>query len=223
MNIFFLSKDPRQCAEWHTDRHVVKMILEYAQLLSSAHRFLDGTEVTNPEGTRRYPTRFKLDDTVMDGALYQAGWLKHPSSRWAQHSKQTYLWLFELFKELNLEYTYRYHRTHVTWTRLGNLLCSPPVNIPDIGWVQPYQAMHERFMVLASSLQAYRENYRFGKHHLATWTGRDPPPWLMSVPGMEIIELPPGKTRQRRIQVINDHIEIELTPSGRLRGLKPAA
>ena len=36
MNIFHLHKDPKICAEYHCDKHVVKMILETAQMLSTA-------------------------------------------------------------------------------------------------------------------------------------------------------------------------------------------
>ena len=46
MNIFFLHRDPEQAAKEHVDKHVVKMIVEYAQLLSTAHRMLDGIEYT---------------------------------------------------------------------------------------------------------------------------------------------------------------------------------
>ena len=42
MNIFYLDKDPAVSASMHLDRHVVKMCTEYAQLLSTAHRLLDG-------------------------------------------------------------------------------------------------------------------------------------------------------------------------------------
>ena len=42
MNIFYLHEDPIQNAKWHVDKHVVKMVTEYAQLLSTAHRILDG-------------------------------------------------------------------------------------------------------------------------------------------------------------------------------------
>jgi len=44
VNIFYLHRDVDTCAEMHNDKHVVKMILEYAQLLSTAHRVLDGEE-----------------------------------------------------------------------------------------------------------------------------------------------------------------------------------
>ena len=42
MNIFYLHNDPQIAAQMHCDKHVVKMILEYAQLLSTAHHELDG-------------------------------------------------------------------------------------------------------------------------------------------------------------------------------------
>jgi hypothetical protein len=32
MNIFYLDEDPKICAQYHCDKHVVKMIIEYAQL-----------------------------------------------------------------------------------------------------------------------------------------------------------------------------------------------
>ena len=45
MNIFYLNKSPEICAKEHVDKHVVKMIVEYAQLLSTAHRMIDGDQV----------------------------------------------------------------------------------------------------------------------------------------------------------------------------------
>ena len=62
MNIFYLHSDPRTCAEYHCDKHVVKMILEYAQLLSTAHRILDGTMSVGLSKTGRKQTRYILPD-----------------------------------------------------------------------------------------------------------------------------------------------------------------
>ena len=42
MNIFYLDRDPKIAAEMHCDKHVVKMILESAQMMRTAHRVLDG-------------------------------------------------------------------------------------------------------------------------------------------------------------------------------------
>ena len=62
MNIFYLHNDPRTCAEMHLDKHVVKMILEYAQLLSTAHRVINGTVVVGLSKTGRKQTRYVLPD-----------------------------------------------------------------------------------------------------------------------------------------------------------------
>jgi len=62
MNIFYLSEDPVQCAKWHCDQHVTKMILEYAQLLSTAHRVLDGEHVKVISNSgKRMVSNWKLD------------------------------------------------------------------------------------------------------------------------------------------------------------------
>jgi hypothetical protein len=45
MNIFYLDKDPIKAAEYSCDKHVVKMILESAQMLCTAHRVLDGENI----------------------------------------------------------------------------------------------------------------------------------------------------------------------------------
>jgi hypothetical protein len=42
MNIFILDLDPVISASMLCDKHVVKMIVESAQMLSTAHRILDG-------------------------------------------------------------------------------------------------------------------------------------------------------------------------------------
>ena len=50
MNIFYLDRDPVIAAQMMCDKHVVKMILESAQMLSTAHRVLDGDEYADKVG-----------------------------------------------------------------------------------------------------------------------------------------------------------------------------
>ena len=71
MNIFYLDHDVRKCAEMHNDKHTVKMILEYAQLLSTAHRVLDGTVVIGNSKTGRKQVRYVLSDN-RESILYSA-------------------------------------------------------------------------------------------------------------------------------------------------------
>jgi len=71
MNIFYLHSNPKICAEMHCDKHVVKMILEYGQLLSTAHRVLDGT---------KQDKIYVLTDSVANNLLYKATHINHPSA-----------------------------------------------------------------------------------------------------------------------------------------------
>ena len=79
MNIFYLDEDPTKCAELHCDKHVCKMIIEYAQLLSTAHRVLDGKPyVSQTLGGRRIQ-RWEHPNYVMENVLYKASHVNHPS------------------------------------------------------------------------------------------------------------------------------------------------
>ena len=95
----------------HVDKHCVKMILEYAQLLSTAHRILDGTQSVGLSKTGRKQTRYVLPDD-RESMLYSATHINHPSAIWCRQSAQNYLWLTDLLNFLCAEYTYRYGKTH---------------------------------------------------------------------------------------------------------------
>ena len=89
MNIFYLDFHTDKCAEYHCDKHVLKMIIEYAQLLSTAHRVLDG------------------DDCIGFEKLYRVAHKNHPCTIWVRENKKHYRWLFDLWKSLSQEYTLR--------------------------------------------------------------------------------------------------------------------
>ena len=72
MNIFYWIGDPKQCAEWHIDKHVSKMLIEYAQLMSTAHRVLDGEQYTDLSKTGRKVKRWKLSNPNADNTIYLA-------------------------------------------------------------------------------------------------------------------------------------------------------
>ena len=99
MNIFYLHHDVNKCAELHNDKHVVKMILEYAQLLSTAHRVLDGTLSIGLSETGRKQTRYVLPDN-RESKLYVATHINHPSAIWCRQSYANYVWLSKLLTEL---------------------------------------------------------------------------------------------------------------------------
>jgi len=183
MNIFYLDRNPSVCAEMHNDKHCIKMILEYAQLLSTTHRFLDGTvtEGKSPSGRKRIT--YTLNDK-RENILYSATHINHPSTIWVRQSDANYVWLTNLLHELCREYTYRYGKIHkVEASLLLSVLKSClPKNIPIGVFTEPTPAMPDEVKVKGSSLQSYHNYYYHNKKHLWSWKGkinsREQPKWL---------------------------------------------
>ena len=184
MNIFYLDHDVRKCAEMHNNSHVVKMILEYAQLLSTAHRILDGVLSTRIDLSGRKKTVYALADN-RNTVLYSATHINHPSAVWVRQSDKNYDWLFALFQALMDEYTHRYGKVHAC-SKLEMYLARLPENIPWTPFTEPTPAMPDDVKVLREvctdryeidSLASYRNYYIQSKTHLANWKKRDVPEW----------------------------------------------
>jgi hypothetical protein len=189
MNIFYLDKDPKVCAQMHVDKHCVKMILEYCQLLSTAHRILDGKEVIEQSKTGRNVKRWILSDEYTHGTiklndiLYSATHVNHPSAIWCRESLLNYKWLHALLVELCKEYTYRYGKTHKCQEiGLVDALSTPPFHSPHKPFTEPTPAMPDECKVPGDSLTSYRRYYVMNKTHLWSWSGkinsRERPQWL---------------------------------------------
>ena len=112
MNVFYLHSDPQKCAEWAVDKHVVKMILEAAQLLCTAHRLLDGDEYIDKTKTGRSVKRWRLPDPSDDTFLYTATHVNHPCAVWCRESNNNYNWLWCYLYEHCCEYNHRYGKLH---------------------------------------------------------------------------------------------------------------
>lgn len=186
MNIFFLDYDVAKCAQMHNDKHCVKMILEYAQLLSTAHRVLDGKEV---EGKKMvagsFPVRWrkfkqwKLNDE-RDDILYSATHINHPSAIWVRQCNANYRWLHNLLVELCKEYTFRYGRVHKCQSSgLVVILYKYPDNISVGNFTEPTPAMPENIIIKGDSIASYRKYYLESKQHLASWKSRPIPEWYI--------------------------------------------
>jgi hypothetical protein len=163
------------------------MILEYAQLLSTAHRVLDGVLSTGvgPTGRKRFV--YTLADN-RDTVLYGATHVNHPSAVWVRQSDKNYDWLFALFQALMNEYTYRYGRVHAT-SKLELYLARIPDNMPWKPFTEPTPAMPDDVKVLREvytdryefdSLASYRNYYIQNKTHLANWKNREVPNWFIT-------------------------------------------
>lgn len=174
MNIFYLDHNPKKCAEMHNDKHCIKMILEYAQLLSTAHRVLDGTLTNGLSNSGRKQKRYVLSDN-RESVLYSATHINHPSAIWVRQSLSNYMWLSDLLVELCKEYTYRYGKVHKCERDglVDTLVIHLPRNLSDKwGWTEPTPAMPDDVKVSGDSIACYRNYYIRNKQHLASWSGK---------------------------------------------------
>jgi len=156
VNIFVLDEDPIKAAEMHCDKHCVKMILEYAQLMSTAHRVLDGDDA--PE------------------QCYKIAHKNHPSTIWTRQSKGNYQWLYSLWSALCVEYTRRYGKVHLTWKKLGITLANIPKNIPINKMTEIPQAMPD-YCKKENVVEGYRNYYLNEKKDFAKWKTEVPYWW----------------------------------------------
>jgi len=166
MNLFATSVNPRTCAIDLPDKLVVKMILETAQLLSTAHYEVMGT-------------------TEVDGVpLYKPTHKNHPSAVWVRASRDNYHWAFDHFVALCEEYTRRYGKTHATETKLRWALCSAPDALTYTGLTPTPACMPDQFKIEdpgAWPTESYRHYLSLGKAYTAdaakAWAKAGSPPW----------------------------------------------
>jgi len=179
MNIFYLHEDAKTSAMMHVDSHASKMIIEYAQLMSTAHRVLDGKQVKRLSKKNRLLTTYDHPDPQLDHTLYKSCHVNHPSGIWVRQSKKNYRWLYEMWTELNTEFMYRYDKIvpHESYRKLKWALFSPPENMPEGVFTEPLQAMPDD-VKNESSITAYRDYYIKYKQHLASWKKRGMPTWM---------------------------------------------
>ena len=159
MNIFYFYDCPIKSAQAQPDKMLVKMPLETAQMLCTAHRELDGDDYADATG------------------LYKRAYWNHPCTIWARESSVNYVWLYKHFLALGKEYAYRYGREHASITKLGDALSKIPDNI-NINMATPVaQAMPDEYKV-DSVVESYRNYYMGAKSELAQWKKREKPLWF---------------------------------------------
>ena len=180
MNIFILNKDPVIAAQEQCDKHVVKMIVESAQMLSTVHRMLDGSIEQRPSKSgKRILKYYKLDDSRED-TLYKAVHHNHPCTVWTAESSSNYRWHYEHFIALCRQYTSRYGKIHSTETKLGLELGLLPKNIP-VGDYTPFKlAMGSNPECMFSDpVKSYRAFYQTKQQRFKMdWTKRNVPEWF---------------------------------------------
>jgi hypothetical protein len=176
VNIFAVDNDPVQAAQWLVDKHIVKMILESCQLLSTAHRLLDGTQYIDKTKTGRNVKRWRLPDE-RETVLYSVTHINHPSAVWCRETTSNYEWLYQHFQALCMEYNHRYGKYHKCMNMWDHLSMRPR-NMTD-GPLQPFSvAMDKQYIVSTDPIENYRNYYKIGKARMHKWTKREKPIWI---------------------------------------------
>ena len=153
MNIFVLDIDPMLCAQYHNDKHVIKMILESAQMLSTACRGAG------------------LDEG------YKSTHQNHPCNIWLRESLANWLWLRDLTYELHTEWKYRYEHKESKTHKSFDVVCGLSVPaLPDVPMTPFAQAMPADYRS-KDAVESYRTYYMIDKAHLAGWKKRGQPEW----------------------------------------------
>jgi hypothetical protein len=156
MNIFVLDQDTSKAAEYHCDKHVVKMCLEYAQLLSTTANFYMGETVG-----------------------YKSTHVNHPCSVWARQSSSNVRWLSGLLLKLGDQYTLRYCKVHKSVHVGVKSALIAMKKMPDLGLTPFAQAMPEQYKN-EDPVVAYRDYYRKEKAGFATWKNKTPEWWTQT-------------------------------------------
>lgn len=151
MNIFVLHEEPRQAAEMHCDKHVVKMILETAQLLCGAHHMTSNRE----------------------DIPYRLSHKNHPCAIWTRESIENYRWLVHLGLELCGEYTKRYGKVHKSQEIIWWCQDNEP-DLPRKGMTEFRCAMPDTCKVSTDPVTNYREYYIREKASFCTWKTNKP-------------------------------------------------
>jgi len=162
MNIFFLDYDTQKCAQYHCDKHVVKMVLETAQLLCGVHHM-----------TPQVPNKYR---TSTEQVPYKLSHKNHPCAIWARESLSNYLYLCDLGLELCKEYTYRYGKRHKSQEIIEWCLTNKP-QIVDKNFTTPPKAMPDEYKV-NDVIQSYRNYYCGAKRNFCKWKNRETPDWF---------------------------------------------
>jgi hypothetical protein len=166
--MFALDANPERAARMHCDRHVVKMLLESAQLLSTALC------------TRDAPAAAWL---TRQGLCYRPTHRRHPCTLWAIRSRGNHAWLERLALALSREYTYRYGKEHASEKVIRALVEVAHSEAASAGlWLGRRRTPFVQAMPMQyrgdDPVAAYRRYYSAEKAPICKWTRRQAPKWF---------------------------------------------
>ncbi|MBA2850341.1 hypothetical protein HNP86_000472 [Methanococcus maripaludis] len=157
MQLFILDTDPKKAAKMHCDKHVVKMPLEAAQILSTVHH---------------------IHNSIYKEKCYKKTHEKHPCVLWASKTRKNYEWALYLLKALLSEYTYRYEKIHKSSELLKYLEYNPVKS--DLNELTPFAQAIPKEYITNNAVTAYRKYYIAEKSRFCKWTKRKAPDWYLN-------------------------------------------
>lgn len=170
MNIFILDDNLDMSAQYHVDRHIVKMPLEASQMLCANYWI---TQALGHVPRKITPLELVEVKKIVTADFYGISHYNNPCTVWARYSQDTYEYLMCYAYALNEEYGYRYGKSHKSMEVIKRL----PDNLLDVtGWIPQAQAMPDEYK-RADPVDAYRAYYIGEKSHIANWKYRDLPNW----------------------------------------------
>lgn len=166
MNIFFLHKDPQWAANALCDKHVPKMLLESAQMLSTAvHKHTKKTD----------------EDLYIDG-IYKPAYPNHPMTKWVGLNRDNFRWTLENAVWISQEYCKRFKKLHKSSKVINSIYnCNYLYEILEGNFKEPPQCMPDEYKD-NDYVTAYRKYYQGAKSYFAKWQrGVDAPEWWVHV------------------------------------------
>lgn len=180
MNLFILDQNPDTAARLQCDKHVVKMVVESAQMLSTVHRVLDGIEILRPSKSGKTNQKYWRLTGAREENLYTAVHVGHPCTQWTMESTTNYGWHLVHFVALCDEYTYRYGKVHKSSELIPHLM-DLPRNIKE-GPLTPFRlamTSNPECMFPEDPVKSYRMFYETKQDRFAmNWTNRPIPEWF---------------------------------------------
>lgn len=166
MNIFVLDEDPAKAARDLCNKHVVKMIIESAQILSTVYRLA-------MEERRSLPAK----DAETYPRLYKATHIHHPVTKWVRSSIHNTDWLWQHLLAIESEYNARYNQRREKQYKAWSVIRELDGHRSGIwnghgDWRlhTPFvQCMPEQYQNQGDAVAAYRAFYRGEKARFAKW------------------------------------------------------
>lgn len=184
MNLFVLDENLDKCAEYHVDKHIVKMPLEVAQILCTAiwvdvhlgfvPRALNKSESDYLNSLKKEIKHLKPESRPL--TPYLPMMYNHPCTIWARSSLDNFEWTHCYGNALNDEYRYRYGKEHKSIAEVVNKL-PEPVKMERLGLTPYAMAMPDILKDETDPIQSYRNYYHLDKATFASWSFREKPPW----------------------------------------------